>query len=140
MLTQDEELRDLLRRTRTIAVLGIKTKAQAGQPAYNVPESMQSVGYRIVPVPVYYPEATEILGEPVVRDLTAVEPDMVNVFRKPSDLMAHLPALLQLHPKSVWLQRGIQHAELERALEDAGIAVVHDKCIMVEHARLVGAG
>lgn len=139
MLTQDAELRDLLRRTRTIAVLGIKTQAQAGQPAYNVPEYMQSVGYRIVPVPVYYPEVTEILGEPVVRELTAVEPDMVNVFRKPSDLMAHLPALLQLHPKSVWLQRGIHHDELERALEDAGIAVVSDKCIMVEHARLVGA-
>lgn len=65
---------------------------------------------------------------------------MVNVFRKPSDLMAHLPALRTLRPKSVWLQRGIHHAELERALEDAGIAVVSDRCILVEHARLIGAG
>lgn len=120
---------------RRIAVLGIKTEAQAGQPAYYVPAHLAAAGVEIVPVPVYYPEATEILGRPVVRTLAAIEGpiDLVDVFRRPSDLEAHLPDLLAKRPPVVWLQQGIRHEGFARTLTDAGIRVVEDRCLMVEH-------
>ena len=125
----------LLGRTRRIAVLGIKTAAQAGQPAFDVPRYMQSAGFEIIPVPVYYPEATEILGRPVFRKVADVpgDVDLVNVFRKPSDLMAHLPDILAKRPRAVWLQLGIRDDAFASKLEEAGIEVVQDMCIMVEH-------
>jgi len=120
---------------RRIAVLGIKTEAQAGQPAFYVPAYLASAGVEIVPVPVYYPEATQILGRPVVRSLAAIEGpiDLVDVFRRPADLEAHLPDLLAKAPPVVWLQQGIRHDGLARALTAAGIRVVEDRCLMVEH-------
>jgi predicted CoA-binding protein len=125
----------LLARTRRIAVLGIKTEAQAGQPAFDVPRYMQSAGFDVVPVPVYYPDVTQILGHPVFRKLVDIpgEVDLVNVFRKPADLMAHLGDIVQKHPKAVWLQLGIRDDAFAKKLEDAGIEVVQDRCIMVEH-------
>ena len=125
----------LLSRTKRIAVLGIKTEAQSDQPAFYVPKYMQGAGFEIVPVPVYYPDATEILGEHVYRKLADIpgEVDMVNVFRKPSDLAAHLDDVLAKKPKSVWLQLGIQHDTFASALERAGIEVVQNRCLMVEH-------
>ena len=126
---------ELLARTRRIAVLGIKTAAQAGQPAFDVPRYMQSAGFEIIPVPVYYPDATEILGRPVFRKLADVpgDVDIVNVFRKPSDLMPHLPDILAKRPRAVWLQLGIRDDAFASKLEEAGIEVVQDMCIMVEH-------
>lgn len=125
----------LLREARRIAVLGIKTEAQAGQPAFYVPQYLRQAGYEVVPVPVYYPEATEILGERVYRKLADVpgEIDIVNVFRRPQDLPPHLDDILQARPKAVWMQSGIRHAEAARRLAEAGIRVVQDRCIMVEH-------
>jgi len=125
----------LLSRTKRIAVLGIKTEAQSDQPAFYVPKYMQGAGFEIVPVPVYYPDATEILGEHVYRKLADIpgEVDMVNVFRKPSDLAAHLDDVLAKKPKSVWLQLGIQDDTFASALERAGIEVVQNRCLMVEH-------
>src|SRR5450755_1498252 len=81
----------LLARSHRIAVLGIKTEAQADQPSFSVPKYLQSAGFEIVPVPVYYPEVTEILGQKVFRKLVDIpgEIDLVDVFRKPSDLAAH---------------------------------------------------
>jgi uncharacterized protein len=127
----------LLGRTRRIAVLGIKTEAQRGQPAFDVPRYMQAAGFEIIPVPVYYPEATEILGQAVFRKLVDVrgDIDLVNVFRKPSDLMPHLDDILNKHPRAVWLQLGIRDDAFARHLEDAGIELVQDRCIMVEHRR-----
>ena len=125
----------LLSRTKRIAVLGIKTEAQSDQPAFYEPKYMQGAGFEIVPVPVYYPDATEILGEQVYRKLADIpgEVDMVNVFRKPSDLAAHLDDVLAKKPKSVWLQLGIQDDTFASALERAGIEVVQNRCLMVEH-------
>jgi len=82
LLTTDDPVRELLRETKTIAVLGIKPETHAGQPAFYVSKYMADAGYEIIPVPVYYPDVTEILGKPVYRDLTQVpgEVDMVNVF------------------------------------------------------------
>jgi predicted CoA-binding protein len=127
----------LLLETNTIAVLGIKTAAQAGQPALYVPQYMQRAGYKIIPVPVYYPEVTEILGERVYRQLTDIpgDVDMVNIFRRPVDIPAHVSDILTKKPKSVWMQLGISHDEVARELAEAGIKVVQDRCLMVDHRR-----
>jgi len=125
----------LVARTRRIAVLGIKTEAQSSQPAFYVPQYLQNAGFEIVPVPVYYPEVTEILGQRVYRKLADVpgDVDLVNVFRRPRDLMPHVDDILAKKPKFVWLQLGIRNDEFAKKLESAGIEVVQDRCIMVEH-------
>jgi predicted CoA-binding protein len=139
--TSDAQLRELLERTRRVAVLGIKTSAAAAQPAHYVPAYLQQAGFELVPVPVYYPEATEILGEPVCRRLQDVPGriDLVCVFRRPQDLAAHLSDLLTARPRAVWLQSGIRDDAFAAALLEAGIEVVQDRCLMVEHRRLSGA-
>jgi predicted CoA-binding protein len=129
---------DVLRDTKTIAVLGIKTESHSGQPAFYVPEHMAAAGYEIIPVPVYFPEVTEILGKPVFRSLAAIgRPiDMVNVFRRPGDIPPHVDDILAAKPKSVWFQLGIRNDEAARKLAEAGIKVVQDRCLMVEEGRL----
>jgi predicted CoA-binding protein len=126
-------IRALLERTHRIAVLGIKT-AESGQPAYYVPEYAKRAGYEIVPVPVYYPEVTEILGEPVYRTVSAVpgEVDMVNVFRRARDIDAHVDDILAKRPASVWFQLGIRNDAAAERLARAGIDVVQDRCLLVE--------
>lgn len=138
LITDSTRIHELLSQTKTIAVLGIKTEAQAGQPAFYVPQYMQNAGFKIIPVPVYYPDATEILGEQVYRKLIDVpgEVDMVNVFRRPQDIPPHLEDILTKKPKSVWLQLGIYHDEVAEQLAQAGIKVVQDRCLMVDHRRL----
>ena len=138
LIEDDAGVAEVLRRARRVAVLGIKTEQQAGQPAYYVPEYLQRAGYQIVPVPVYYPEATEILGEPVYRSVSAVpEPvDLVVVFRRSEDVPGHLDDLLQARPRAVWMQSGIRHEEVARRLAEAGIQVVQSRCTMVEHRRI----
>ena len=129
LIDSDAELAAILADTKRIAVLGIKTEAQAGQPAFYVPEYMAEAGYEIVPVPVYYPDVVEILGEPVYRTLAEIpEPvDMVNVFRRPRDIPPHLPDLLASKPRVVWMQLGISHDAVAEALARAGIKVVQDR-------------
>jgi uncharacterized protein len=131
-------LASLLAATRTIAVLGIRSEASADKPAHYVPASAQAAGYRILPVPVYEPEVRTILGEPVVRTVAALgaPPDLVDVFRRPSDLAAHLPDLLAARPRAVWLQSGIRDGAFAEALLAAGVDVVEDRCLMVEIQRL----
>src|SRR5262245_63323119 len=92
LVSSPEALADIVRACHRIAVLGIKTEAQRGQPAFYVPEYMQRAGYDIVPVPVYYPDVTDILGHPVYRAVAAVPGpvDMVNVFRRPTDIPPHV--------------------------------------------------
>lgn len=128
------EIKALLERSRRIAVLGIKTEAQAGQPAYFVPEYAQHAGYDIVPVPVYYPEATSILGERVYRTVAEIpgEVDIVNVFRRPGDVTAHVDDILAKKPKAVWLQAGIRNDAAAERWARAGIDVVQDRCLLVE--------
>ena len=138
ILTNSDQLRELLSQTKTIAVLGIKTEAQANQPAFYVPNYMHSAGFKIIPVPVYYPDVTEILGEKVYRKLIDVpdEIDMVNVFRRPQDIPPHIDDILAKKPKSVWMQLGISHDAAAEELAKAGIKVVEDRCLMVDHRRL----
>lgn len=140
IITDVTQLRELLSQTKIIAVLGIKTEQQAGQPAFYVPNYMHNAGFKIIPVPVYYPEVTEILGERVYRKLSDIpdEVDMVNVFRRPQDIPPHLEDILAKNPKSVWMQLGISHDDIAAQLAQAGIKVVQDRCLMVDHRRLGG--
>jgi Predicted CoA-binding protein len=133
LITRDADIRALIAGLHRIAVLGIKT-AESGQPAYYVPEYAQRAGCEIVPVPVYYPEVTEILGFPVYRTLSAVpgDVDMVNVFRRSRDVPAHVDDIISKKPKSVWLQLGIRNDAAAERFARAGIDVVQDRCLMVE--------
>jgi predicted CoA-binding protein len=130
----------LLARSKRIAVLGIKTLEQQDQPAYYVPQYLVGAGFDVVPVPVYYPEVTEILGRPVYRSLVDIpgDIDIVNVFRRRADLKHHVADILAKRPKAVWLQLGIRHDGFGEELAKAGIPVVQSACIMVEHRRCIG--
>ena len=135
IITSSADIRTLLNETRTIAVLGIKTEAQAGQPAFYVPRYLQTAGFEIIPVPVYYPDATQILGEQVFRRLADIpmEVDLVNVFRQSRDVPAHVEDILAKMPKAVWMQSGIHNQAVAETLAKAGIKVVQDRCLMVDH-------
>lgn len=120
-----------------VAVIGIKPE-NVGGPAFYVPEGMQQSGFTIIPVPVYYPEVTEILGEPVHRSLATIDPppDMVQLFRRSADVPKHLDEILAAKPKFVWMQLGIRHDAVAETLAKAGITVVQDRCMSVELHRL----
>ena len=136
-LIEDEPGIDrVLRETRRVAVLGIKT--EPGQPAYYVAAYAQRAGLEVVPVPVYYPDITEILGQPVYRRLAEIPGpvDMVDVFRRPQDIPQHLDDILAKAPRSVWFQSGIRHEAAAERLARAGIDVVQDRCLMVELQRV----
>jgi uncharacterized protein len=128
-----EDIRRVLENTRRIAVLGMKPDF-TGQPAYYVPEYAKRSGYEVIPVPVYFPEITEMLGEPVYRRLADVpgQIDMVNVFRRAHDIPPHVDDILAARPKSVWFQLGIRNNEVAERLAKEGIDVVQDRCLLVE--------
>ena len=137
ILECDAEIVALCATLRRVAVLGIKTEAQAGQPAYAVPQYLQAAGVTIVPVPVYYPEVTAILGEPVFRTLSAIPGalDAVDVFRRPQDIDAHLDDIIAKQPRAVWFQLGIRNDAAAARLSSAGIIVVQDRCLKIDYAR-----
>ena len=138
LLDDDARIAELLRTTRRVAVLGVKTEVAAGQPAYDVPRFLQAAGLELVPVPVYYPEAKEILGQPVFRKVADVPGtvDIVDVFRRPQDVPGHLDDLLAKRPRAVWMQLGIRNDVAAERLAREGILVVQDRCMKVEWARL----
>jgi predicted CoA-binding protein len=137
-LVEDEaRIAEIVRAAKRIAVLGIKTEAQSWQPAFYVPEFLLEHGADVVPVPVYFPEATEILGRKVYRRLADVPGpvDLVDVFRRPNHIPQHLEDLKALRPRVVWFQAGIRNDEAALELAGAGILVVQDRCLMVEWRR-----
>jgi len=129
LLTSTEQIRDLINQTKRIAVLGIKTEAQADRPAVYVPLYMQRAGFEIVPVPVYYPDAAVILGAKVYRSLSEIpgDIDMVDVFRRPPDINGHVEDILAKKPNSVWFQSGIRNDNAAEIFAKAGIKVVQDR-------------
>jgi predicted CoA-binding protein len=133
----DAGVRRILGQTRRVAVLGIKTP-ESGQPAFWVAEYAQRAGYDVIPVPVYYPEVTEILGQRVYRRVADVpgDVDLVNVFRRPRDIPAHVDDIIAKRPKAVWFQSGITNDDAAEALAKAGIDVVQDRCLLVELKRV----
>ena len=132
LVDDDEGVQRILHGTRRVAVLGIKM--EPGKPAYYVPEYVQRSGLEVIPVPVYYPDATEILGQKVYRRVADIpgEVDLVDVFRRPSDIDAHVDDIIAKKPKAVWFQLGIRNAAAAERLARAGIDVVQDRCLMVE--------
>ena len=139
LIVEPQAIRELVLQTKRVAVLGIKTEAQADQPSVYVPLYLQKAGLEIIPVPVYYPEVTEILGEKVYRKLVDIpeEIDMVDVFRRAPDINGHVEDILAKKPKAVWFQSGIRNDAAAETLAKAGIKVVQDRCLMVEHRRAV---
>lgn len=133
----DEQLREVLQGVKRIAVLG--AKSGASDDAFRVPHYLQAHGFRILPV---NPKLDSVLGERAWPELGALPeaPDLVNVFRAAAHVARHTDEILRLDPlpKVVWLQLGIRHDESAERLRQAGIRVVQDLCLMVEHARLFG--
>ncbi|GAC1419862.1 MAG: CoA-binding protein [Acidobacteriaceae bacterium] len=119
---------------RVIAVVGLSE--DPGKPSHYVSEYMQKVGYRILPVNPGLAGA-EVLGEASYDSLKQlpVRPDVVNVFRLPKAIPAIVDEMLELGLKNIWVQQGIVNADAARRAEEGGIAVVMDRCIMVEHRR-----
>ena len=138
LINDSQGIGEILADTKTIAVLGIKPESHGSQAAHYVPAYMLGHGYDVIPVPTYYPEVTEIFGRPVFRTLTSIgrSIDMVNVFRRPSDIPPHVDDILAAKPKYVWFQLGIRNDEAAEKLAQAGIKVVQDRCLMVEEGRL----
>jgi predicted CoA-binding protein len=141
LIDSPSDMRDLIRKTQRIAVLGIKTEAQADQPAFYVPKYLVTAGFEVIPVPVYYPEVIEILGKRVYRRVTEIPGniDLVDVFRRSQDIDGHVEEILAKMPTAVWFQSGIRNDAAAETLAKAGIKVVQDRCLMVEH-RLVAKG
>jgi predicted CoA-binding protein len=132
-----EGLRRLLAETRRVAVLGMRPETHSSRPAFYVPHYLHSAGLQVVPVPIHHPEAETILGQKVYFKLADVpgEIDMVNVFRRAEDIDAHLEDILAAKPKAVWFQSGIRNDRAAERLARAGIKVVQDRCLMVDHRR-----
>jgi predicted CoA-binding protein len=139
LVADDERIAAIARGARRVAVLGIKTEAQPWEAATYVPAYLARAGIEIVPVPVYFPDATRILGQPVHRRVAdvpdAASLDIVDVFRRGRDVAAHAEDLLAARPRCVWLQSGIRDDVTAERLARAGIDVVQDRCLMVEHRR-----
>ncbi len=139
LIESEADIKRLLAEVKRVAVLGIKTEQQAGQPAFYVPQYLVSAGLEVIPVPVYYPDVTRILDQQVYRSLREIpgEVDLVDVFRRPEDIPAHLEDIFAKIAKAVWFESGIRHAGAAETLAKAGIKVVQDRCLMVEHRRFL---
>ncbi|MFO7894691.1 MAG: CoA-binding protein [Longimicrobiales bacterium] len=138
LVVNPEEIREILETTKRVAVLGIKPESRAGKAAHYVPKYLQDQGYDVVPVPTYYPDVTEILGETVYREVAAVPGpvDMVDVFRKPTDIPSHVDDIIAKQPEVVWFQLGVRNDDAAERLARAGIRVVQNRCTMADHRRL----
>lgn len=134
ILMEDEEIREVLEECRTIAVLGMSPKPE--RDSHGVGLYLLKAGYGVIPV---YPGATEIAGLKAcgkTEDLAPGSVDILDVFRKSEDVEAHVAEAIRLKPRVFWMQLGVENGRAAERLTQAGIDVVMDKCIKVEHARL----
>ncbi|MCS4504542.1 CoA-binding protein [Arhodomonas aquaeolei] len=137
MTDTDTSLRALLQHTHTIAVVGLSPKPQ--RPSHGVAQYLQAHGYRVIPV---NPGHETILGETSYPDLRSIpEPvDMVDVFRRPDQVAAVVEDAVAVGAPSLWLQLGVIDEAAAQRARDAGLTVVMDRCLKIEHARLIGDG
>jgi len=128
-------LRRILRTSRTIAVVGLS--AEWHRPSYFAAKYLQEHGYRIIPVNPRYPE---ILGERCHASLETIEEpvDIVDVFRKTEDVLPIARQAIAIGAKCLWQQIGVKNLEAARLAADAGLDVVMDRCVKIEHARILG--
>lgn len=130
-----ETIRRLLEDTRTIAVVGLSDKPD--RDSYQVAAYMQRNGYRIIPI---NPQIIEVLGEKSYASLKDVpeQIDMVNIFRKPEAVPPIVADAIEAGAKSIWMQMGITHAVAAEQARSAGLQVIENRCIMVDHRQLFG--
>ena len=131
----DEEVRSLLERVRRIAVVGLSPKPE--RDSNRVARYLQERGYEIVPV---YPREEQILGQQVYRSLQEIPGavDLVDVFRRGEDLPAVVEDALAAKAPALWFQLDCINQDAARTAAEAGTAVVMDRCLLVEHSRLLG--
>ncbi|HJX18933.1 MAG TPA: CoA-binding protein [Acidiferrobacterales bacterium] len=131
-----EEIRALLIRVRTIAVVGLSPNTD--RPSYRVALALQGFGYRIIPV---HPMAKEILGEKVYPDLATVPEhiDLVDVFRAPDQVDEVIDACIALQVPAVWLQDGVVNEAAAQRARAAGLMVIMDRCVYRDYVQLFGA-
>lgn len=131
------EMTELLRTSRTIAVVGLSSKKT--RPSHGVSEYMQRQGYRIVPV---NPNEAEVLGERAYADLESVPEsvDIVNIFRRSEFVLEIVDAAIRIGARAVWMQEEVIHQEAAERAAAAGLAVVMDRCILKEHRKMLLSG
>jgi predicted CoA-binding protein len=129
-LEKNDPIGELLKRTRTIAVVGLSSDPM--RPSFGVAEYMQSKGYRIIPV---NPNEGTVLGEKSYSSLSDVPEkiDMVDVFRRSEFIPEIVDEAIRLKVPSIWLQEGVIHPAAAKKAQDAGLTVVMDRCILKEH-------
>jgi len=127
-------VRDLLRASHTIAVVGLSGKKF--RPSYGVAEYMQKEGYRIIPV---NPNETEVLGEKSYARIEDIPEhiDIVDIFRRPEFVGPVVDSAIQIGAGAIWMQEGVVHEQAAQKARDAGLTVVMDRCILKEHMRLL---
>ncbi|MBF0353285.1 MAG: CoA-binding protein [SAR324 cluster bacterium] len=130
----NEEIQQLLKNTKTIAVVGLSDNP--ARPSHEVAAYLLRHGYRIIPV---NPSATEILGQKSYASLHAIPErvDIVDIFRNVEAIPGLVEEALKLNPRCVWMQLGLSHEQAAGVARDAGILVVMNKCIKIEHSRLL---
>lgn len=136
-MTESESIRHILDNCRTVAVVGLSPKPH--RDSYRVSQYMQTQGWRIIPInPVAAASGEQILNEPVYASLSEATQrekiDLVNVFRNSEDVPPIIQEAIAVGAPSIWLQLGIKHAQATAAAKAAGMQVVENKCLMVEHA------
>ena len=133
IITEDGKIKEILEDTRSIAILGLSPKSE--RDSNMVARYLKTQGFKIIPV---RPGQNEILGEKAYASLDNINEtvDIVNVFRNPAQIMPHAHEAIRLKPKVFWMQLNIENQEAAALLTAAGIDVVMNKCIKVEHDRL----
>jgi predicted CoA-binding protein len=134
-MDDSDKLRRLLRSSRTIAVVGLS--AQWHRPSYFAAKYLQEHGYRVIPVNPTYPE---ILGEKSYKRLADIPEriDVVDCFRKSSEIPAIADEAIAIGAKVLWMQLGVESPEARRKAEAAGLEVVENRCMKIEHGRFFG--
>jgi len=133
IIIEDSDIKDILENTKTIAILGLSPKPE--RESNKVARYLNGQGYRIIPV---RPGQQEILGQSAYATLDDIKEDVdiVDVFRNPEQILPHAHEAMRMQPKVFWMQLGIEHQEAASLLVKAGIDVVMNKCIKIEHDRL----
>lgn len=128
----EDPIADILRECKTIAVVGLSSNPV--RPSHEVTEYMQRAGYRIIPV---NPNEREVLGEKSYARLEDVPKrvDVVNVFRRPEEVPPVVESAIRIGAPVVWMQLGIENGEAAEKARAAGLVVVEDACILVEHRK-----
>ena len=132
-----DDIEKIIRESKNIAVVGISNKL--GRPSLTVASYLKGQGYRIIPV---NPTIQDVNGEKCYPDLTSIpeKVDVVDIFRKPADVLPVVEEAVRIGAKVVWMQEGIVNEEAARRARDAGLLVVMDKCMLKEHSRLKREG